>query len=83
MSQARRFNLLHHWVKGSQKFAPTRQWIVQIEQLLQSAQTDQQGFAVAGVEIRKYRDTLYRLDADYVKAILGKSDNKGISQFGC
>ncbi|MBP0657029.1 TilS substrate-binding domain-containing protein, partial [Mycobacterium tuberculosis] len=41
LSQARRFNLLHHWAKGSQKFAPTRQLIVQIEQLLQLAQTDQ------------------------------------------
>ena len=77
LSQARRFNLLHHWVKGSQKFAPTRQLIVQIEQLLQSAQTDQQAILQwQGIEIRKYRDTLYRLDADYVKAIHGKSDNK-------
>lgn len=77
LSQARRFNLLHHWVKGSQKFAPTRQWIVQIEQLLQSAQTDQQAILQwQGIEIRKYRDTLYRLDADYVKAIHSKSDNK-------
>lgn len=77
LSQARRFNLLHHWVKGSQKFAPTRQWIVQIEQLLQSAQTDQQAILQwQGIEIRKYRDTLYRLDADYVKAIHGKSDNR-------
>lgn len=75
LSQARRFNLLHHWVKGSQKFAPTRQLIVQIEQLLQSAQTDQQAILQwQGIEIRKYRDTLYRLDADYVKAIHGKSD---------
>ena len=77
MSQARRFNLLHHWVKGSQKFAPTRQLIAQIEQLLQSAQTDQQAILQwQGIEIRKYRDTLYRLDADYVKAMHGKSDNK-------
>ena len=77
LSQARRFNLLHHWVKGSQKFAPTRRLIVQIEQLLQSAQTDQQAILQwQGIEIRKYRDTLYRLDADYVKAIHGKSDNK-------
>lgn len=77
MSQARRFNLLHHWVKGSQKFAPTRQLIVQIEQLLQLAQTDQQAILQwQGIEIRKYRDTLYRLDADYVKAIHSKSDNK-------
>lgn len=77
LSQARRFNLLHHWVKGSQKFAPTRQWIVQIEQLLQLAQTDQQAILQwQGIEIRKYRDTLYRLDADYVKAIHGKSDNR-------
>ncbi|ATW71798.1 tRNA lysidine(34) synthetase TilS [Moraxella osloensis] len=75
LSQARRLNLLHHWVKGSQKFAPTRQWIAQIEQLLQSAQTDQQAILQwQGIEIRKYRDTLYRLDADYVKAIHGKSD---------
>ena len=29
-----------------------------------------------GIEIRKYRDTLYRLDANYVKAIHGKSDNR-------
>lgn len=77
LSQARRFNLLHHWVKGSQKFAPTRQLIVQIEQLLQSAQTDQQAILQwQGIEIRKYRDTLYRLDADYVKAIHAKSDNR-------
>ena len=77
LSQARRFNLLHHWVKGSQKFAPTRQWIVQIEQLLQSAQTDQQAILQwQGIDIRKYRDTLYRLDTDYVKAIHGKSDNR-------
>lgn len=77
LSQARRFNLLHHWVKGSQKFAPTRQLIVQIEQLLQLAQTDQQAILQwQGIEIRKYRDTLYRLDADYVKAIHSKSDNK-------
>lgn len=77
LSQARRFNLLHRWVKGSQKFAPTRQLIVQIEQLLQAVQTDQQAILQwQGVEIRKYRDTLYRLDADYVKAIHGKSDNK-------
>lgn len=77
LSQARRFNLLHHWAKGSQKFAPTRQLIVQIEQLLQSAQTDQQAILQwQGIEIRKYRDTLYRLDADYVKAIHGKSDNR-------
>ena len=77
LSQARRFNLLHHWVKGSQKFAPTRQLIVQIEQLLQSVQTDQQAILQwQGIEIRKYRDTLYRLDADYVKAIHGKSDDR-------
>lgn len=77
LSQARRFNLLHHWVKGSQKFAPTRQWIAQIEQLLQLAQTDQQAILQwQGVEIRKYRDTLYRLDAYYVKAIHSKSDNR-------
>ncbi len=77
LSQARRFNLLHHWVKGSQKFAPTRQWIAQVEQLLQSAQTDQQAILQwQGIEIRKYRDTLYRLDVDYVKAIHGKSDNR-------
>jgi tRNA(Ile)-lysidine synthase len=77
LSQARRFNLLHHWVKGSQKFAPTRQLIIQIEQLLQLAQTDQQAILQwQGIEIRKYRDTLYRLDADYVKAIHGKSDNR-------
>ena len=77
LSQARRFNLLHYWVKGSQKFAPTRQLIVQIEQLLQSAQTDQQAILQwQGIEIRKYRDTLYRFDTDYVKAIHGKSDNK-------
>ncbi|OBX57020.1 tRNA lysidine(34) synthetase TilS [Moraxella osloensis] len=77
LSQARRFNLLHRWVKGSQKFAPTRQLIVQIEQLLQAVQTDQQAILQwQGIEIRKYRDTLYRLDADYVKAIHGKSDNK-------
>lgn len=77
LSQARRFNLLHHWAKGSQKFAPTRQLIVQIEQLLQLAQTDQQAILQwQGIEIRKYRDTLYRLDADYVKAIHGKSDNR-------
>ncbi len=76
LSQARRFNLLHRWVKGSQKFAPNRQLIVQIEQLLQSVQTDQQAILQwQGIEIRKYRDTLYRLDADYVKAIHGKSDN--------
>jgi len=77
LSQARRFNLLHHWVKGSQKFAPIRQLIAQIEQLLQSAQTDQQAILQwQGIEIRKYRDTLYRLDTDYVKAIHGKSDNR-------
>lgn len=82
LSQARRFNLLHHWVKGSQKFAPTRQLIVQIEQLLQSAQTDQQAILQwQGIEIRKYRDTLYRLDADYVKAIHGKSDNRVLVNF--
>lgn len=77
LSQARRFNLLHRWVKGSQKFAPTRQLIVQIEQLLQAVQTDQQAILQwQGIEIRKYRDTLYRLDADYVKAIHSKSDNR-------
>nr|WP_222086036.1 tRNA lysidine(34) synthetase TilS [Moraxella osloensis] len=77
LSQARRFNLLHRWVKGSQKFAPTRQLIVQIEQLLKAVQTDQQAILQwQGIEIRKYRDTLYRLDADYVKAIHGKSDNR-------
>lgn len=77
LSQARRFNLLHHWVKGSQKFAASRQLVVKIEQLLQSAQTDQQAILQwQGIEIRKYRDTLYRLDADYVKAIHGKSDNR-------
>lgn len=77
LSQARRFNLLHHWVKGSQKFAPTRQLIVQIEQLLQSVQTDQQAILQwQRIEIRKYRDTLYRLDGDYVKAIHDKSDNR-------
>ncbi len=82
LSQARRFNLLHHWVKGSQKFAPTRQWIVQIEQLLQLAQTDQQAILQwQGIEIRKYRDTLYRLDADYVKVIHGKSDNRVLVNF--
>ena len=77
LSQARRFNLLHHWVKGSQKFAASRQLIVQIEQLLQSVQTDQQAILQwQGIEIRKYRDTLYRLDGDYVKAIHDKSDNR-------
>ena len=82
LSQARRFNLLHHWVKGSQKFAPTRQLIVQIEQLLQLAQTDQQAILQwQGIEIRKYRDTLYRIDADYVKAIHGKSDDRVLVNF--
>ena len=82
LSQARRFNLLHHWVKGSQKFAASRQLVVKIEQLLQSAQTDQQAILQwQGIEIRKYRDTLYRLDADYVKAIHGKSDNRVLVNF--
>lgn len=67
---ARRFNLLHQWVKGSQKFAPSRQFIEQIEQLLQSQQQDQQAILQwQGIEIRKYRTTLYRLAPTYVSAI--------------
>lgn len=66
LTQARRFNLLHTWVKGEQKFAPNRQLIEQIEQLIFSQNPDQQAIlSWQGVAIRRYRNVLYRLTAGY------------------
>lgn len=66
LSQARRFELLHSWVKGEQKFAPHRQLIEQIEALLVSQNPDQQAILHwQGIEIRRYRNRLYRLTRDY------------------
>ena len=77
---ARRFNLLHQWVKGAQKFAPSRQFIEQIEQLLQSSQPDQQAILQwQGIEIRKYRHVLYRLAPAYVNAIHSQSASSAVS----
>lgn len=67
---ARRFSLLHRWVKGDEKFAPNRQMMQKIEQLLDLAKPDQQAILQwQGIEIRKYRGTLYRLAPCYAKAI--------------
>lgn len=66
LSTARRFELLHVWVKGEQKFAPNRQLIEQIEMLIVSDNPEQQTILHwQGVQIRRYRGTLYRLLADY------------------
>lgn len=66
LSQAHRFAVLHRWVKGEQKFAPNRQLIEAIEQLIVSQNPNQQAVLYwQSIEIRRYRNRLYRLTRDY------------------
>lgn len=77
LTAARRFQLLHHWVKGPQKFAPPRQFIEQVDGLLNRDNPAQQTIlAWQGHQIRRYRDTLYRLSPNYVNLL---TDAKAIS----
>lgn len=65
-SQPRIFQILHYWLKGERKFAPNRQIIEQIYQLIFTKNTEQQTIIVwQTVQIRRYRDVLYRLEQDY------------------
>ena len=67
LSAARRYQLLHHWVKGLQKFAPARQIIEQIDALILSINPEQQAIiGWQGYQVRRYRNTLYRLSPSYV-----------------
>lgn len=66
LSRARRFELLHRWVKGDKTFAPNRQLIEQIEALIFSQNPEQQTVLQwQTIQIRRYRDTLYRLSNFY------------------
>lgn len=73
LSQPRVFQLLHYWVKAEKAFAPNRQIIEQIYQLILTKNSDQQTIiAWQGVQIRRYQQTLYRLNTDYVTALATK-----------
>lgn len=75
LSAARRYQLLHHWVKGLQKFAPARQIIEQIDALILSINPEQQAIiGWQGYQVRRYRNTLYRLSPSYV-VLLHNSTN--------
>lgn len=66
IGKARIFQLLHEWVKGDKKFAPSRQIVEQIYQLIFSENSEQQTIIVwQTLQIRRYRDVLYRLDKSY------------------
>lgn len=67
LSQPRRLQLLRYWLKGNQKFAPNRQFILQVNALILHNNPDQQTLLYwQGVAIRRYRDTLYRLSPTYL-----------------
>lgn len=66
LSRERVFQLLHIWVKDEQKFAPSRQIIEEIYQLIFSKNSEQQTIIQwQTVQIRRYREKLYRLEEDY------------------
>lgn len=66
LSKARRFELLHAWVKGDEKFAPNRQLIEQIDALVFSENSEQQTILHwQDLQIRRYRTVLYRLAKQY------------------
>ncbi len=70
LSHPRRFELLHTWVKGEKKFAPHRQLIEQIDALIFSQNPEQQAILYwQGIQIRRYRKALYRLDTSDQQAL--------------
>ncbi|MFW2177715.1 MULTISPECIES: tRNA lysidine(34) synthetase TilS [unclassified Moraxella] len=74
LSQPRRFAVLHSWVKGDEKFAPHRQLVEQIEQLIGNDDPNQQTILVWQMfEIRRYRQRLYRMNTEYYQ-----SDSKNL-----
>lgn len=79
LSQARRFQLLHQWIKGEQKFAPSRNLIGQVNDLILNKNSEQHTILQwQGHQIRRYRDTLYRLTPSYV-TLLSQSNDGGIN----
>lgn len=70
LSNPRRLQLLHQWIKGEQKFAPSRKTIEQVNQLILQDNLDQQTIIQwQGLHIRRYRQILYRLDNIYVNLL--------------
>ncbi|ELA08875.1 tRNA-lysidine synthetase [Moraxella macacae 0408225] len=70
LSQARIFQLLHYWVKAKKPFAPNQHIIEQIYQLILTKNSEQQTIiAWQGIQIRRYQQTLYRLDANYLAVL--------------
>lgn len=66
IGQERVFQLLHTWIKGEQNFAPSRQIIEQVYQLIFSENPEQQTLIQwQTIQIRRYHKILYRLDKDY------------------
>lgn len=67
LSHARRLQVLRFWLKGEEKFAPNRDFILQVNDLVLQNNPDQQALLHwQGFAIRRYRDNLYRLSPSYL-----------------
>lgn len=70
LSHARRLQLLRCWLKGEEKFAPNRDFILQVNDLVLQNNPDQQALLHwQGFAIRRYRDNLYRLSPSYLTVL--------------
>lgn len=70
LSHARRLQLLRCWLKGAEKFAPSRDFVLQVNDLALQTNPDQQAVLQwQGVAIRRYRDSLYRLSPSYLAVL--------------
>lgn len=70
LPQARRLQILRHWVKGEQKFTPNREFVLQVNKLIMQDNPDQQTLLYwQGFAIRRYRDSLYRLAPHYLSIL--------------
>ncbi|WP_410471605.1 tRNA lysidine(34) synthetase TilS [Faucicola mancuniensis] len=67
LSRERLLQFLYFWLKDNQTFAPNRQTIEQIYQLIFTKNTEQKTIIEwQGVQIRRYQQILYRLEHGYV-----------------
>lgn len=75
LGQPRAMAVLRKWLKGTEKFPPSRQFVEQVYRLATQTNTDQQAILQwQGIHIRRYQQVLYRLDNDYLTI------NKGLSE---
>lgn len=78
LEQYRCFALLHYWIKDKQKYAPNRQFIQQVYQLIQHTNSEHQTILQwQGLHIRRHQQKLYFLSQDYVE-LLQKSSVKNV-----